>query len=781
MTTAAMHANFYTGNPLDRLALRRDDEGYLLELLHDPASRFLPVWRDQHLIGVEASDALRVGMPSREALGHPVETLAELPWVLLGLQEGHAVFAVDLGGLEEPGALVPPTFGRFEPLRPLAPSLPGPEAAILAQARGLLHWRRNHLFCGHCGTATIPEQGGYRLGCPNCGMQHFPRTDPVVIMLVHHEGRALLARGTRFPGRRLFSALAGFIEPGESAEEAVAREVFEETGVRLRGHRLSFQPALAVSELADARVPGRGRGPHAYPRYQRDRRGALADARRGTASGTSRHRAARRDRHRPQPGRRMAGLDPGPLVAPVPGGAEWRRGRFVMRVVALRDDVLRVRIGRSRALPEDASWAVLPEARLRHVAVTHEPGGFSHRNRARSDRRLRRHAGGSRPRRTHDPRDAADAPFSESEPSSGGNGHGFTITKTLPAETHIFGLGEKAGQLDRRGRSFVMWNTDAYRYQESSEPLYKDIPFFVGFERGRAYGLFLDNTFRSRFEFGVRHPDRLSFGADGGAIDYYIMAGPTPADVQRAYAWLTGPPPLPPLWSFGYQQCRFTYMSQAEAMMVAHRMRAERMPCDVIWFDIDVLEGHRAFSINKQAYPDFPGMVEELGRLGYRAIVITDLHVARLQGAGYVPWDSGSAGNHFVHDAKGGVYIGKVWPGDCAFPDFTRKATRDWWGTLLRSEVLVDHVAGIWNDMNEPSVFGTPTRTMPLDNVHRIEEPGFTTRTASHREIHNVFGMQNARATYRWHAGRAAGPAPVRDVTRDLRRRPAHLRRVDRG
>lgn len=229
-----MHANFYTGNPLDRLALRRDDEGYLLELLHDPASRFLPVWRDQHLIGVEASDALRVGMPSREALGHPVETLAELPWVLLGLQEGHAVFAVDLGGLEEPGALVPPTFGRFEPLRPLAPSLPGPEAAILAQARGLLHWRRNHLFCGHCGTATIPEQGGYRLGCPNCGMQHFPRTDPVVIMLVHHEGRALLARGTRFPGRRLFSALAGFIEPGESAEEAVAREVFEETGVRLR-------------------------------------------------------------------------------------------------------------------------------------------------------------------------------------------------------------------------------------------------------------------------------------------------------------------------------------------------------------------------------------------------------------------------------------------------------------------------------------------------------------------------------------------------------------------
>ncbi len=253
-----MHANFYTGNPLDRLALRRDDDGYLQELLHDPASRFLPVWRDQHLIAGEQSEDVRVGMPTRAALGQPVEALAGLPWVLLGLQEGHAVFAVDLGGLEEPAALVPPAFGHFEPLRPLAPSLPGSEAAILAQARGLLHWRRNHLFCGHCGHATVPEQGGYRLVCPQCGLQHFPRTDPVVIMLVHHEGRALLARGTRFPGRRLFSALAGFIEPGESAEEAVAREVFEETGVRLRNIAYhSSQPwpypnSLMLGFLAEA-------------------------------------------------------------------------------------------------------------------------------------------------------------------------------------------------------------------------------------------------------------------------------------------------------------------------------------------------------------------------------------------------------------------------------------------------------------------------------------------------------------------------------------------------
>ena len=228
-----MHSNFYTGNPLDRIAARRDDESHLQALLDDPASLIVPVWRNQHLIFGAAGENLCIGMPSRESLGHGAEALSAHPFVLLGTLEDHGVFAIDFSALEDPGALIGPGFGRFEELRPLAPLLPAAEAAILAQARGLLHWRRNHRFCGHCGAPTLPEQGGYRLACPQCGLQHFPRTDPVVIMLVHHRDRALLARGTRFPGRRLFSALAGFIEPGESAEEAVAREVLEETGIEV--------------------------------------------------------------------------------------------------------------------------------------------------------------------------------------------------------------------------------------------------------------------------------------------------------------------------------------------------------------------------------------------------------------------------------------------------------------------------------------------------------------------------------------------------------------------
>ncbi len=436
---------------------------------------------------------------------------------------------------------------------------------------------------------------------------------------------------------------------------------------------------------------------------------------------------------------------PGATLERHPDGLELRRGRTVLRIAALRDDVLRLRIGRDGSLPEDASWAVLPEARRAHVLVRHEPDGFTTASvRVRMNPRTGALAISDLSGRMI-LADATDEPFAA-------DGEGFHITRRLPADMHVFGLGEKAGALDRRGRGFAMWNTDAYRYQESTDSLYKSIPFFIGFQRGRAHGVFLDSSFRTSFEFGVRHPDRLSFGAEAGPIDSYVMTGPTPKAVQQAYAWLTGPPPLPPLWSFGHQQSRYSYMSAAEARTVAARLRHERIPADVLWFDIDVLDRNRPFTIDPEAFPDFPALVRELESQGFRSVVITDLHVPylpgpHLPGEGFAPYESGVAGDHFVRGADGRIYVGTVWPGPCAFPDFTRKATRDWWGTLLRTEALAG-VAGIWNDMNEPSVSGVPTRTMPLDVVHRIEEPGFAPRRASHREIHNVFGMQNARATY---------------------------------
>ena len=237
--------NFYAGSRLDRAANSRADEAGIARHLADPQARFLPVWRGRHLMQRLEPDALRIARPDRAQLGLPAEQFDRLVWAFLGLDGTGPLFALDLDPLDEPAlrAMQGEEERTFEELRPLATLLPAEEASLLAQVRGLLHWRATHRFCGRCGLPNRPEQGGHRLACGN-GHHQFPRTDPVVIMLVRHGERALLARGTRFPpDSRLFSALAGFVEPGESAEEAVAREVFEEVGIRVRNVRYhSSQP-----------------------------------------------------------------------------------------------------------------------------------------------------------------------------------------------------------------------------------------------------------------------------------------------------------------------------------------------------------------------------------------------------------------------------------------------------------------------------------------------------------------------------------------------------------
>jgi alpha-glucosidase len=131
----------------------------------------------------------------------------------------------------------------------------------------------------------------------------------------------------------------------------------------------------------------------------------------------------------------------------------------------------------------------------------------------------------------------------------------------------------------------------------------------------------------------------------------------------------------------------------------------------------------------------------------FHAVMITDLHIANYPEPTYPPYDTGVEGDNFVKNPDGTVYSGRVWPGPSLFPDFTRQQTREWWGTLYR-EFRHDGADGFWNDMNEPSVFDTPTSTMPVNVVHRIDEPGFTPRSATHAEIHNVYGMENSRATF---------------------------------
>jgi len=429
-------------------------------------------------------------------------------------------------------------------------------------------------------------------------------------------------------------------------------------------------------------------------------------------------------------------------VPPTSDGIDLRDGDARMQILALREDVLRIRVSRSGELPEDASWAVLKNARGSRVPVTptesKDTVGFRTKLLRVSVNRENFALTISDLNGNTLQQDARPIEF---------HGDEFRIYKTMPIDEHYFGLGDKTGPLDRRNQAFTMWNTDAYSFQESTDPLYKSIPYFMAFRAGLAVGVFFDNTWRSSFDFGKQSPNTYSFGAVNGSLDYYVFYGPTPKQVTETYAWLTGTAQLPPLWSLGYQQSRYTYTPQSRVMEIADRLRADHIPSDAIYLDIEFQEQNRPFTVDKVHFPDLPGLVSQLAAKNFHVVAITDLHIAKFPDHGYLPYDTGLTGDHFVKNADGTVYSGEVWPGPSVFPDFTRRQTRDWWGTLYRSFSKMG-IAGFWNDMNEPSVFKTPLMTMPDDVVHRIDQPGFVKRTASHAEIHNVYGMENSQATF---------------------------------
>ena len=411
-------------------------------------------------------------------------------------------------------------------------------------------------------------------------------------------------------------------------------------------------------------------------------------------------------------------------------------------ITAVRDNVIRVRISATGTMPEDSSWAVLPGPLHSEINVTPESSAeyFGFRTASlevQVDRRdlqltVRDLSG------TIVQQDALPVRF---------QGTTFRVYKTMPLDEHYFGLGDKTGPLDRRDEAFTLWNTDAYRFQESTDPIYKSIPFFMVYRAGVASGIFLDNTWRSSFDFGKSVRNVYSFGAENGPLNYYILYGPSPQQVVETYAWLTGTPPLPPLWTLGFQQSRYSYTPQARVLEVAKRFRTDHIPADAIYLDIGYQYKNRPFTVDKTTFPDFPGMIATLKAENFHVVAITDLHIAKAPNQNYYPYDSGMAADEFVKNPDGSVYSGVVWPGPSVFPDFTRQQTRAWWGTLYKHFHDVG-IEGFWNDMNEPSIFNVPTKTMPLDVIHRVDEPGFVTRTATHAEIHDVYGMQNSRATF---------------------------------
>lgn len=221
--------------------MRREEAAWIAERLDDPETLFVPVWRSRNLVhGIEegAPEAVYISGGAATAL-----RMAGGPWAFLGLLDDRAVFGIDISAADDPVPLLPDTLGQFVDLRSVGWGVAKPEASILAHARGLLHWRSRHRFCGVCGAPCEATSAGHVMKCTACETQHFPRTDPAVIMLVTKDDRALLGHSQRFPRANMYSTLAGFVEPGETLEEAVRREVLEESGIYCGAvHYHSSQP-----------------------------------------------------------------------------------------------------------------------------------------------------------------------------------------------------------------------------------------------------------------------------------------------------------------------------------------------------------------------------------------------------------------------------------------------------------------------------------------------------------------------------------------------------------
>lgn len=315
-------------------------------------------------------------------------------------------------------------------------------------------------------------------------------------------------------------------------------------------------------------------------------------------------------------------------------------------------------------------------------------------------------------------------------------GNEVTTYKKLQPNERFIGLGEKTGGLDRRGSAYVNWNTDNFAYPTDGDPLYLSTPFYMGVNEGKTYGIFFDNSHKTIFSFGCSN-DRFSyFQAEDGEMNYYIFTGTTIASIIDRYTWLTGRMELPPLWSLGFQQCRYSYYPYPEVLNAARTFREKHIPADVLYLDIHYMDAYKVFTWHPKRFPDPAGLVKQLKEMGFNIVVILDPGIKRE--LGYHAYDDGKQKDLFVKYPDGEEYNGQVWPGWSAFPDFTAEKARAWWGEQMKA-ITEAGVEGFWNDMNEPAAWG-----QHLPDLIEFEYEG---EGGTHKKTRNVYGMQMARST----------------------------------
>lgn len=303
----------------------------------------------------------------------------------------------------------------------------------------------------------------------------------------------------------------------------------------------------------------------------------------------------------------------------------------------------------------------------------------------------------------------------------------------------FYGNGEVSGPLKRNDTKVTLWNSEAPNYWiDNGTRLYQSHPWIMGVRsNGTAFGIIADHTWKQSFE--IKNP--VTITSEGPEFRVIVIERNSPQEVLKTLAELTGKIELPALWTLGYQQSRFTYTPESKVKSIADEFRNRKIPCDVLWMDIDYMDQFKVFTFNPGTFSDPKGLNDYLHTKNFKAVYMIDPGVKKQ--TGYFVYDQGKAGNHWVQKSDGTEFNGQVWPGDVAFPDYTRPETNKWWAGLYK-DFMKTGIDGIWNDMNEPSVFETPNKTMPEDNLHR---GGGDMPAGSHLRYHNVYGYLMVKAS----------------------------------
>ncbi len=331
----------------------------------------------------------------------------------------------------------------------------------------------------------------------------------------------------------------------------------------------------------------------------------------------------------------------------------------------------------------------------------------------------------------------------------------FIVTRRMARHDAIYGLGEKTGRFDRLGRDYVLWNTDVlhpnvlrqnHLYEADLtlsgqstkfDPYYASIPLFYHCQSpddgAQIAGFFIDNGYKGNFEFSADHLYRYAFS--GGQYTEYVFAGPSLREALRAYTFVTGRMAAPPIWALGHHQCRYQHYTDEQISAIGRQYRERRIPCDVLWLDIGYMDGYRVFTWHPDRYPDPPRFLDAIKESQFRLVTIIDPGVKAEPG--YPVFDEGHARNLLCKTEAGNLYIGKVWPGRTAFPDFVKPEARAWWASLVARHVATG-VAGIWNDMNEPATGDVEPFAMRFDRDGEDH---------AHERFHNQYALLMAMGT----------------------------------